>query len=505
MKDKKMVFIEIDGATWDVINPLLSLGKLPNIEMLMASGASGKLTSIPPLISPKIWTSIFTGKAPSKTGIDFFGANSEMVKCRRIWDIFNENDLKVGVFGTFVTWPPYPINGFMVPSVDSLGTETYPPNLRAFQEVVLNETRKGKGLGGKYASYITYLYYAYKFSLMGVSIRTLVDILNYFAQEKTGRLRLKDKQWKKAMLHLRISTDVFKRLYRSFRPDFATFHIHTCDYVSHRYWKFYEPGVFPGVDSSEIKKYKNVIPEAYIKADKAIGDILQHVSEGTAIVVASDHGFEALSKRGYEFVHDRILEIMGMRKDVIVVPCGGGIYFKFRDRKLMHKAEEILKAVCLKETKEKIFSVKAFQNVLLVTKPTCKVDSKSIRANPLVEFGDFGTYRFNELFSEGQMSGWHSPEGVLMLTGYGVSAGKQLENASIYDLTPTMLYMMGYPVAKDMDGEILIDAFEASCFTEKVPQYIDSYDKDEAFASDRQVEQPDYGKVEERLKSLGYL
>ena len=70
MAKNKTVFIELDGATWGVINPLIQQGKLPNIQQLVKSGASGILMSELPAISPKIWTSIFSGKHHKKTGID---------------------------------------------------------------------------------------------------------------------------------------------------------------------------------------------------------------------------------------------------------------------------------------------------------------------------------------------------------------------------------------------------------------------------------------------------
>jgi predicted AlkP superfamily phosphohydrolase/phosphomutase len=265
VKNKKLLFIELDGATWDIISPLIEQGKLPNIKTLMQSGASGKLISSPPLISPKIWTSIFTGKTAQKTGIDFFGASSKNVTCKRIWDIFDEKGLKVGIFGSFVTWPPHPVNGFMIPGVDSLGTETYPPKYYVLQEPVLNEVRKRKGLGSKYSSLIDPIYYACKFKTMGVSLRTLFKALSYLAQEKAGKFDQKDRQPKKAILHLMISTEAFIHLHKLFNPDFATFHIHVCDFISHRFWEFYEPDKFPGVDSLEVRKYRNTIPNAYMR------------------------------------------------------------------------------------------------------------------------------------------------------------------------------------------------------------------------------------------------
>lgn len=504
MKNEKVLFIELDGATWDVINPLLEKGKLPNLQALIASGASGPLPSIPPLISPRIWTSIFSGKSAEKTGVGFFGANSNMVKCKRIWDILGDMGRSVGVCGTFVTWPPYKINGFMIPSVDALGAETYPSRYQSFQEVALNETRKGKALGGRYFSYVQHLYYARQFKTMGVSVKTLFDMFCYFFREKLGYFDQKDGQWRKAILHLRSFTELFIYLYRRYSPDFATFHIHICDYISHRFWEYYEPFRFSKIDADMVKRFGSAIPDAYIEADQAIGKIMATVSEDTAVVIASDHGFEAVPKKGYDFKHETILEILGIKDKVIVIPCGGGLYLKFQDEILMRKTADILSQVRLEETSDRIYNVKPFENILILTMPTWEIDVSYIRDDAPVRFGDLGVYRLCEIFGQAQMSGWHSEEGIIILTGPGIEADTTLQNASIYDLTPTILYLMGYPAGKDMDGDVLRQAFRDEYVQERPPEYVDSYE-DSLRPVTEEREELDYHKIEERLKSLGYL
>ena len=69
-----MLVIGLDGATFDVIRPLVHNGKLPTIERLMKNGVYGDLIStIPPVTSPA-WPSFMTGKNPGKHGVfDFVG------------------------------------------------------------------------------------------------------------------------------------------------------------------------------------------------------------------------------------------------------------------------------------------------------------------------------------------------------------------------------------------------------------------------------------------------
>lgn len=68
----KVWIIGWDGMSPNVLQPLLAEGKLPNLERLMARGAYGRLTTIKPTHSPIIWTSIATGKEPAKHGITGF-------------------------------------------------------------------------------------------------------------------------------------------------------------------------------------------------------------------------------------------------------------------------------------------------------------------------------------------------------------------------------------------------------------------------------------------------
>lgn len=52
------------------------------------------------------------------------------------------------------------------------------------------------------------------------------------------------------------------------------------------------------------------------------------------------------------------------------------------------------------------------------------------------------------------------PDGFLLLVGDGVRGGVTLGRASLLDVTPTLLYLMGLPVARDMEGRVLVEALE---------------------------------------------
>ena len=508
MKEKKTLFIELDGATWDIINPLLEEGKLPHLKRLIESGASGELISVLPAISPKIWTSIFTGKHHDKTGIDFFGAHSKMVKCKRIWDIFNQHGLKVGVFGSFVTWPPYEVNGFMIPAVDSVGTDTYPEEYSFFQEVTLNERNKSKGIKSKTLPFLNLFYYAYKFKATGVNLTTFLKIFSYLIQAKIWRFKQMDKYWRKLVLHSEISTDVFIHLCKLFDPDFATIHMHICDSICHRYWMAYEPEKFPGIDQAVAERYREVIPKAYMQADRAIGKLLASTDGTVNVVVVSDHGFKAVSggMNPYDLNIDKFLNILEIREKVIVARFGPGMYINFRDEGHMQEVADVVSNARLQGTDKKVFNARPFEKTLIVTKPNWKVDvEKLMKEHLFIDFGKFGIHRIDEVYIRQQtkMSGVHEIKGIIILAGPNIKHGVRLEPASIYDVSPTVLHLMGSPVAQDMDGRVLTEALDDRFMIENSIRSIDTYE--DSVPMEQEVEEIDHKKIEERLKSMGYL
>ncbi len=68
----KVLLIGWDAADWKVIRPLMDAGKMPNVQRLVAAGASGQIATLHPPLSPMLWTSIATGKRPFKHGIHGF-------------------------------------------------------------------------------------------------------------------------------------------------------------------------------------------------------------------------------------------------------------------------------------------------------------------------------------------------------------------------------------------------------------------------------------------------
>ena len=81
--NRKVLLIGWDAADWKVINPLMDAGKMPNLEKLVNQGVKGNLSTLYPMLSPMLWTSIATGKRAHKHGIHGFSEPDPQSGCVR--------------------------------------------------------------------------------------------------------------------------------------------------------------------------------------------------------------------------------------------------------------------------------------------------------------------------------------------------------------------------------------------------------------------------------------
>jgi predicted AlkP superfamily phosphohydrolase/phosphomutase len=65
---------------------------------------------------------------------------------------------------------------------------------------------------------------------------------------------------------------------------------------------------------------------------------------------------------------------------------------------------------------------------------------------------------FSPTYRSIQQAGhYHGPDGILIASGPSIPAGVEIENACVFDITPTLLALAGIPVAEDMEGRVLED------------------------------------------------
>jgi predicted AlkP superfamily phosphohydrolase/phosphomutase len=77
------------------------------------------------------------------------------------------------------------------------------------------------------------------------------------------------------------------------------------------------------------------------------------------------------------------------------------------------------------------------------------------------------------------LSGTHeaAPEGFLMAYGGPVVRGRLTLRASVVDIVPTVLYFLGLPIGRDMDGYVRTDLFKPSFTDERPITFIPTYDR----------------------------
>ncbi len=74
-------------------------------------------------------------------------------------------------------------------------------------------------------------------------------------------------------------------------------------------------------------------------------------------------------------------------------------------------------------------------------------------------------------------SGAHdgAPDGVVFAVGDGIRRGALLERGSILDVTPTVLYLMGLPIARDMEGRVWTEIVDEDFLRQHPVAFIPSY------------------------------
>jgi len=69
-----------------------------------------------------------------------------------------------------------------------------------------------------------------------------------------------------------------------------------------------------------------------------------------------------------------------------------------------------------------------------------------------------------------------APDGFLLVAGDGIRAGATVSGATVLDIAPTLLYLVGLPVARDMEGRVLTELMDDSFLAEHPVSFIPSYE-----------------------------
>ncbi len=385
----RVVLIGVDGCDWEQLEPLVRAGRLPAFERLMSDGCFGPLQSLEELVSPRIWTTIATGKDPEKHGIlGFVNAqgvpvNSTMRTAAPLWSIVSARGATVGVIGWYVTWPVDDVRGFLVSDrVHSL--------LRGPAQILQSLT--GEPTNARLERFGSFTFDpGYK---------------SYPVSEKRYQQnRIVDEPLRWGYLRDHIYSEIGFRLYPFYRPAFSAIYFRGVDFVEHFFWQYADPESFGSVPAADVEAYGEVIANYYEYQDGLLTRLLDSLGDDVNVVLVSDHGFQA-------------------------------------------------------------------------------------RTDPPAE--------------RPQLTGRHERKAVLILSGPAFRSAGYFEGASVHDVAPTVLAVMGIPVPDDMDGRVLAETIESTHLTQHPVESVASY---ESLLGDRKQEtgSPMDESIREQLKSLGYI
>jgi hypothetical protein len=310
----RLLVIGLDGADWDIVDPLLRAGRLKAFARLLRDGVRAPLRSYDPMISPLLWTTMATGVGPDVHGVADFQAvekatgrrvpiSSRFRRVKALWNIASDAGLTSAFVGWWASYPAEPVRGFQV------------SNLLAFETVRPRDAGRPwpRGLAWP-ADY---------FDTSKVALRSVAD-LRY--EEVRPILHLSEAEFETArdgVLHTAIEPEAGgagkkavqdpaalglsiltgTRNYAAVasdlaarHPDLTAVYFEGIDMMGHRFQHCMPPRMAICPDA-EFARYRDAVTGFYEFQDRAMQQVLDAAGPGTTVLVVSDHGFRTGADR----------------------------------------------------------------------------------------------------------------------------------------------------------------------------------------------------------------
>jgi predicted AlkP superfamily phosphohydrolase/phosphomutase len=101
-------------------------------------------------------------------------------------------------------------------------------------------------------------------------------------------------------------------------------------------------------------------------------------------------------------------------------------------------------------------------------------------------------------------SGKHRENGIIIMSGKHIKKGQDMSDATLFDITPTILALFGFPVALDMDGRVLVEVLDDEFLQQNPVRYVSTYQSGETIVPVGVSSEAD-DEIKERLRALGYI
>jgi len=284
---KRVLIVGWDGADWRILGPLLEKGLMPNLQAMVESGVMGNLSSLQPMLSPMLWTSIATGKHADAHGILGFAepdpesgsprpVRSTSRRCKALWNLLSEAGLKAGVVRWLATHPAERINGFVVSDQFSVAP-------RQAGGAVRNPAAVWPGDLAE--------------DLAQVAVRpadlTLREMADFVRVDDPGvRSDPRADKLPRLVADMATTQALATLLMQTEDWDFLGVYFEAFDRFSHHFMEFHPPKL-PQVSEEDFERYQHVMTSCCRFHDMMLGRLLELAGPHCLTLLISDHGFHS--------------------------------------------------------------------------------------------------------------------------------------------------------------------------------------------------------------------
>ncbi len=317
----KVLLIGWDAADWKIISPLLDDGAMPNLERFLSRGVMGNLSTLVPVLSPMLWTSIATGKRAFKHGVHGFSEpdpNTGGVRpisnlgrrTKAVWNILNQNGKRSNVIGWWPSHPVEPINGVMV-------SNHYQAAVKPLDEPwplrpgTVHPQRLAKPLAQ---------FRIHPWEIDAEQLLPFVPNAESIDQDKDRRLYSIAKVLAECASVQAAATAVME-----LEPwDFTAVYFDAIDHFCHGFMRYHPPRL-AWIGEADYELYKDVVASAYRFHDMMLGAMMDLAGEQTTVIICSDHGFHPDHLRPRELPNEPAGPAEEHRPFGVFAMCGPGV------------------------------------------------------------------------------------------------------------------------------------------------------------------------------------
>ncbi|MGD9402542.1 MAG: alkaline phosphatase family protein [bacterium] len=259
------------------------------------------------------------------------------------------------------------------------------------------------------------------------------------------------------------------------------------DRMQHMLWRYIDPD-HPANRDKESEKHKNALEHLYADVDRIVGRVMPYVTDRTALIVMSDHGFKSfrrginlnawLRKEGYLFMKDgekagEWFEGVDWSRTRAYALGLGGVFLNVKGRERDGIVSRDEAPGLAAEIKAKLEGLKDPENGMVAIKNVYlgrEVYSGPYTAEgPEIIMGSSAGYRASwdaatgivtdEVFSDNTKawSGDHCVDPTVVPATFISNRKVTAEEVSIIDIAPTVLDLFGIRPPAYVDGRIVLE------------------------------------------------